>query len=155
VRRQTCFMAILTVALLVIGCAGLKLQAPSVTVADLQVVEASLLAQRFVFKLRVQNPNDREIPVKGMSFEVTINDEPFARGVSNKTATLPRLSETIMEVAAVSDLSAILRQIGALRRDGKNSVSYRIRGRLFTGLLVDLNFENSGVLDFPVPPGEK
>ena len=154
-RRQTCFMAILTVALLVIGCAGLKLQAPSVTVADLQVVEASLLAQRFVFKLRVQNPNDREIPVKGMSFEVTINDEPFARGVSNKTATLPRLSETIMEVAAVSDLSAILRQIGALRRDGKNSVSYRIRGRLFTGLLVDLNFENSGVLDFPVPPGEK
>ncbi|MCK9363671.1 MAG: LEA type 2 family protein [Syntrophales bacterium] len=154
-RRQTCFMAILAAALLVIGCAGLKLQAPSVTVADLQVVEASLLAQRFVFKLRVQNPNDREIPVKGMSFEVTINDEPFARGVSNKTATLPRLSETIMEVAAVSDLSAILRQIGALRRDGKNSVSYRIRGRLFTGLLVDLNFENSGVLDFPVPPGEK
>jgi LEA14-like dessication related protein len=148
-------MAILAAALLVIGCAGLKLQAPSVTVADLQVVEASLLAQRFVFKLRVQNPNDREIPVKGMSFEVTINDEPFARGVSNKTATLPRLSETIMEVAAVSDLSAILRQIGALRRDGKNSVSYRIRGRLFTGLLVDLNFENSGVLDFPVPPGEK
>ncbi|MHB8092658.1 MAG: LEA/WHy family protein [Syntrophales bacterium] len=154
-RRQTCFIAILAAALLVIGCAGLKLQAPSVTVADLQVVEASLLEQRFVFKLRVQNPNDRDIPVKGMSFEVTINDEPFAKGVSNKTATLPRLSETMMEVAAVSDLSAILRQIGALRRDGKSSVSYRIRGRLFTGLLVDLNFENSGVLDFPVPPGEK
>jgi len=155
VRRQTCFMAILTAALLVIGCAGLRLQAPSVTVADLQVVEASLLEQRFVFKLRVQNPNDREIPVQGMSFEVTINDELFARGVSNKTATLPRLSETMMEVDAVSDLSAILRQIGALRRDGKSSASYRIRGRLFTGLLVDLNFENSGVLDFPVPPGDK
>lgn len=154
-RTHISGMVFLSAFLLVTGCAGLKLQAPYVTVTDLQVIEASLLEQRFLFKLRVQNPNDREIPIKGMSFEVTINDEPFARGVSSKTATLPRLSETIMEVTAASDLSGILRQVGALRRGGKSSLSYRITGRLFTGLLVDLNFENSGVLNIPVPPGEK
>jgi len=155
VRRQRFGIAFLSVILLISGCAGLRLQAPAVTVADMQVVEANLLEQRFVFKLRVQNPNDRDIPVTGMSFEIEINDEPFARGVSSKTATLPRLSETMLEVAAVSDLAGMLRQIGVLRRGGKNSVSYKIRGRLFTGFLADLNFENKGVLSISFPPGEK
>ncbi len=149
-RRQIFGIAFLAVILLIPGCAGLRLQAPAVTVADMQVIEANLLEQRFVFKLRIQNPNDRDIPVTGMSFEIAINDEPFAKGVSSKTATLPRLSETMMDVAAVSDLSGILRQIGALRRGGPKTISYRIRGRLFTGLLVDLDFENKGVLDIPV-----
>ncbi|MHB8829778.1 MAG: LEA/WHy family protein [Syntrophales bacterium] len=154
-RRQIFGIAFLTIILFIPGCAGLRLQAPAVTVADMQVIEANLLEQRFVFKLRIQNPNDRDIPVTGMSFEIAINDEPFAKGVSNKTATLPRLSETMMDVAVASDLSRILRQIGALRRGSRKTISYRIRGRLFTGLLVDLDFENKGVLDIPVPPGEK
>jgi LEA14-like dessication related protein len=120
------------------------------------LIEASLLEQRFAFKLRVQNPNDMDIPVTGMSFEIKLNDQSFAKGVSNKPVTLARLSETMLEVTAVSDLSVILRQINELRLGNRSSVSYLIKGRLITGAAVGLNFENSGMLDFPTPaPGEK
>jgi LEA14-like dessication related protein len=70
----------------------------SVTVASVNLIEASLLEQRFAFKLRIQNPNDMDIPVTGMSFEIILNDQSFAKGVSNKPVTLARLSETLLEV---------------------------------------------------------
>ncbi len=57
------------------------------------------------------NPNDVEIPLTGLNFEVEVNGQPFARGVSNKPVTVPRLGEEILEVTAVSTLANVLRQI--------------------------------------------
>jgi LEA14-like dessication related protein len=158
VRRFAAAIVLLTPVFFMTGCAAFTMQSPAVTVSSLKVIEAGLLEQRFLFKLRVQNPNDYDISVRGMNFEVTVNDEPFVKGVSDKPYTLTRLSETMVEVAAVSDLSGIIRQIGALREGNKKLLyehqallSYRIRGRLITGLPVDLNFENSGTLNLPVP----
>ena len=74
----------------------------------------------------------------------------MASGVSNKPVNLPRLSETIMEVTAVSDLSGILRQLNELRKDNLSAVSYLIKGRLVTGSFADLNFENSGMIEMPI-----
>lgn len=70
--------------------------------------------------------------------------------------TLARLSETILEVTAVSDLSGILRQMNELRLGNRNAVSYLIKGRLVTGPAGGHNFENRGMLDLPTPAaGEK
>jgi LEA14-like dessication related protein len=154
--RRISFIVFLSVTLLLSGCAGLRLQSPSVTVANMNLIEASLLEQRFAFKLRIQNPNDMDIPITGMSFEIKLNDQPFAKGVSDKPVKLARLSETLLEVTAVSDLSGILRQINELLQGNRNSVSYLIKGRLVTGSAVGLDFENSGMFDFPTPAnGEK
>ncbi len=151
-HRSTFMMVIFSVTwVLFLGCAGLRLQAPSVTVVSMNVVEASLFEQRFTFKLRVQNPNDMDIPVTGMSFEIKLNDQPFAKGVSNKPVNLPRLGEAIVEVTAVSDLSGILRQLKELSKEKRSSLSYLIKGRLVTGSLPALNFENSGLLEMPMP----
>jgi LEA14-like dessication related protein len=155
-QKRILFILILSVSLLLSGCAGLRLQSPSVTVADMNLIEANLLEQRYVFKLRIQNPNDMDIPVTGLSFEIKLNDQSFAKGVSNKPVTLTRLSETMLEVTAISNLSGILRQINELRLGNRNSVSYLIKGRLVTGSAIGLDFENSGILDFPTPAvGEK
>jgi LEA14-like dessication related protein len=155
-KRRIFSIVLLSAAFLLSGCAGLRLQSPSVTVANMTLIEASLLEQRYVFKLRIQNPNDMDIPVTGMSFEIKLNDQSFVKGVSNKPVTLARLSETLLEVTAVSDLSGILRQMNELILGNRNAVSYLIKGRLVTGPAVGLDFENSGMLDFPTPvPGEK
>jgi LEA14-like dessication related protein len=142
---------IVTLALLILvsGCAGLRMQAPSVTVADISVMEVSLFEQRYAFKLRVLNPNDMEIAVTGMTFEIELNNQPFAKGVSNKPAMLPRLGEAIVEVSAVSDLTGFIRQINELRKGTLDSVSYRIKGRLIGDSFPNLNFENSGKIGLP------
>ena len=149
-HRGIFFIVLLSGTLLLPGCAGLKLQTPSVTVVSMNIVEASLFEQRFTFKLRVQNPNDMDIPVTGMSFEIKLNDQPFAKGVSNKPVNLPRLSETVMEVTAISDLSGILRQLNELRKGNLSAVSYFIKGRLVTGSFAALHFENSGMIEMPL-----
>jgi LEA14-like dessication related protein len=141
----------LTLALLIIvsGCAGLRFQTPSVTVADITVMEVNLFEQRYAFKLRILNPNDMEIAVTGMSFEIELNNQPFAKGVSNKPVMLPRLGEAIVEVSAVSDLTGFIRQINELRKGDLDSVSYRIKGRLIGDSFPTLNFDNSGKIGLP------
>jgi LEA14-like dessication related protein len=153
--RRIIFILLLSVAFLLSGCAGIRLQPPSVTVASMNVIDVSLLEQRFAFKLRIQNPNDMDIPITGMSFEIILNDQSFAKGVSNKSITLVRLSETMLEVTAVSDLSGILRQMNELLLGNRNSVSYLIKGRLETGSAIGLNFENSGMLNIPGPTKDR
>ena len=150
--KPTSMLVILGVAsLLLFGCARLHLQSPSVTVVSMDVVEASLLEQRYSFKLRVQNPNDLDIAVTGMSFEIKVNDQPFAKGVSNKPVKLPRLGEAVLEVTAVSDLSGVISQIDRIRKGDLSSVSYLVKGRLVTRSFPDLNFESKGVIDIPMP----
>jgi LEA14-like dessication related protein len=148
---------IITLSLLILlyGCAGLRLQAPSVTVADIKVMEVNLFEQRYAFKLQVLNPNDMDIPVTGMNFEVKLNNQPFARGVSNNVVNLPRLSETVVAITAVSDLSGFIRQINELRKGNLDSIPYHIEGRLISGSFPDLNFENSGMIGIPVFEEEK
>jgi LEA14-like dessication related protein len=139
--------AVLFAVLTMGGCTGMALQSPSVTLAHMDVIEVGLFEQRFAFKLRILNPNNEEIPVTGLSFEVELNGEPFAKGVSNKPVTVPRLGEALLEVTAVSGFTGILRQINEASRGTRDAMSYRIKGRLVTNSYGGLNFDESGKLD--------
>lgn len=147
---KTLILALILAAILFpISCARLTMKPPSVTVTSIEVVDATVFEQRFSFTLRVQNPNDIDIPLKGLSFEVELNDRPFARGVSDRAITVPRFSEELLEVTAVSSLTGILLQINEWTRGERTSISYRIKGTLSTGLPGGLNFDEKGVLELP------
>lgn len=151
-RRHVIPLALLLSLLILGGCAGLFLKPPTVTLADLQIIEAGLFEQRFMFKLRVQNPNDVEIPITGLNFAVELNDQPFATGVSNKPITVPRLDEKILEVTAVSNLSGILRQVTELIQGKNKAITYRIKGRLLAGSFGEITFDETGKWELPKPP---
>lgn len=139
--------------MVIAGCASLQqLQPPHVTVADIDLLDATLLEQRFALKLRVQNPNDADIAIRGLSVDVEVNGQHFARGVSDQAVTLPRFGEALMEVNAVSDLGSLWRQIMALRKGGHEGLEYRIAGRLAMGTLGDVPFESRGELKLPDVP---
>jgi LEA14-like dessication related protein len=149
-KRRISIAALLLAALLLGGCAGIEIQPPSVTLAGIEVVEASLFEQRLAIKLRVLNPNTIEIPIEGLSFEVEINGEPFAKGVSDKAIKVPRLGEAVLDVTAVTGFAGILRQIQGLARGNIDALSYRIKGRLMTGSSsYGLNFDERGMLEMP------
>jgi len=148
-KRRIMTTGILLAALLLAGCARLTFEPPSVTLAHMEVVEVSLFEQRFAFKLRVMNPNNREIAITGLTFEVELNNESFAKGVSSKPVTVPRLGEALLEVTAVTALTGFLRQISEVARGTRDAMSYRIKGRLVTDSHGTLNFDERGILDFP------
>jgi LEA14-like dessication related protein len=123
-------LVILSIALLS-ACAGLGglSQKPEVSVAGLKLVQVGVFEQRFILKLRVQNPNDVELRINGLSVEVEFNGQPFITGLSDKGVTVPRFGEAVLEVMATSTLGSALKQLRELQKGGRERIDYRIVGR--------------------------
>jgi len=164
-------LAIVSIALLS-ACAGLGgfSQKPEVSVAGLNLVQLGLFEQRFLLKLRIQNPNDVELPINGLNFEIELNGQAFIKGLSDKAVSVPRFGEAVLEVMATSTLGSALKQLRDLQKGGRERVDYRIVGRInVSGLgnvplsgLGNVPFERRGDLQMPavdhsprksLPPG--
>jgi len=151
VRRA---LALLAAASVLAACAGLGLREPlSATVADIKPLEVGLLEQRFSVKVRVLNPNDVDIAFDGVVFDLELNGKPFAKGVSDQKGTIPRFGEALIDVNVVSGLSGILRQVNELR-SGRESMTYRLSGRLAGGPFGTVPFETKGELKLPGAAGK-
>lgn len=134
--------------LMLAGCAGLPLglDKPEVAIAGIRLLDGNLFEQRFVLTLRITNPNRVDIPIEGLSFDLDLNEQPFAKGVSNRALVVPRLGEATMEVTVSTGLNAWLKQFGELGK-GRDKADYRVRGRLVTGSLGGFDFDRRGQLD--------
>lgn len=126
------------ILLLLAGCAAVpsRIDPPGVSLADLRPQGFTLLEQTYLLTLRVQNPNDFDIPIDGLSYRLEVNDEELASGVSSQSVTLPRFGSALIEVEAVSSLAGLFRQIIALQQEGKGGVlRYRLVGKISGGKL--------------------
>lgn len=150
-KRRTFFLVIGAVALT--GCGGLTLglDAPKVALSDIRLVGGGLVEQRFLLTLRVTNPNDRDLEVDTLSYEVELNGEPFAHGTRHSPFTLRALDDTLVEVEGVSNLAALLDQLQGLLRgpNGPEALPYRIHGRLRSGSFGFLPFDRKGEIRLP------
>ncbi|SDY86721.1 LEA type 2 family protein [Nitrosomonas sp. Nm33] len=146
VMKRFGLMLFLGMTALVVGCTqlgGIK-QNPSISLADIELVELGLLEQRFNLKLRIQNPNDIALRINGMTFDVELNGVDFAKGLSDQVVTVPRLGEKVMEVKATSTLGTLWKQLGELEKSSREKVEYRLSGRLFLEGLGSVPFERKG-----------
>jgi LEA14-like dessication related protein len=104
-----------------------------VTISSLNMGPSTVLEQTWAMTLRIQNPNNYDIPADGMKFSVEVNGRPFARGVDNQSYLIPRLGEATVQVKAISDLPALVQQFGDLRRIGTTGIDYYLYGRVYSG----------------------
>lgn len=145
-KRRDFLLAVATFGLA--ACSGLPfgLEAPKVSLADVRLAGGGLLEQQFRLTLRVHNPNDRDIPLDGLNFVLELNDMEFAQGASNRPVTLQRLGDTLVEVDGVSNLVAVMQQLQQLGAgpDRRDSVSYRIHGKLASGMMGYIPFDRRG-----------
>jgi LEA14-like dessication related protein len=137
-------------ALFLCACAA-RMEKPTVTLADLDIESVGLFEQQFLLKLRVKNPNDVDIPVEGLNFDVELNGKPFASGVSNQAVTIPRLGEAVLPVRATSNLAAFLRQWKDPESLGRPGLDYRVRGNLRVSGYGALPFDHRGQVAVPSP----
>lgn len=143
-------IAVLVLALA--GCARSKTEQMAyvdVSISELSFAQTGVLEQTWNLTLRIQNPNNYDIPADGMKYRIDVNGKPFARGVNNKSVMVPRLGEAMIQVQAVSDLSGVIQQIGDLRRLGQTGIDYTMTGMLYSGEW-RYPFEYSGAIT-PMP----
>lgn len=137
--------------LLLSACAGLSglSYKPEVTLVGLNLVQLGIFEQRFALKLRIQNPNDVELRITGLAFDVEVNEQPFVKGLSDKAVTVPRFGEAVLDVMATGTLVKALNQLRELQKGGRDRVDYRIVGRLNLSGIGSVPFERSGDLQMP------
>lgn len=150
-KRRAFLLA--AVALALAGCAGLPigLEAPKVSLADITLTGGGLVEQRFRLTLRMHNPNDRDIAIEGLTFAVELNGAEFAQGASNRPVVLGRLSDTLVEVEGVSNLSILLKQARRFKpgAEGRETLPYQLHGKLVGGPFGDVPFDRKGEIALP------
>jgi hypothetical protein len=150
--------ALVLCVLVAAGCASIVTPPVDVTLARVELADFAVLEQRLNLSLRFVNRGDHDVAVDGLDFTLDINGLPFAGGVSAQAFSIPRYGETTVQVIAVSNLSAVLRQLSEVngRLGGATAIpaalSYRIHGRANAGLF-GLAFDTQSELPFPIAPG--
>ncbi len=139
------------------GCAtlGAYSQTPRVSLNDVRPLDMTLFEQRYLLTLRIQNPNEADLPIRGMSYTVYINDTKFADGVSPQAVTVSAFGERVVEVEAVSNLLRVIEQFR--HRDGgsRGKLNWRITGGLsLENRLGGPPLEYEGELDLTPRDGE-
>lgn len=143
--RRLTLVALLALA----GCSSLlpKLEAPRLSIVNVELLKSDLLQQQLRVRMRVQNPNDRTLPVRSIEYSIEVAGEEFAHGDSDRNFVVPALGETEFDVnVTVNAASLLLRLAGG---GGRNrELNYRLVGtvKLSSGLLRSIPFEQKGVL---------
>src|SRR5688500_3555409 len=76
------------------ACAVLpKLESPKLSVVALHLQGGDFFSQRVQVRMRVFNPNARELPVKGITYRIEVNDAELGRGFTDAPFTVPSMGE--------------------------------------------------------------
>lgn len=135
-----------TLALLsLVGCSLFvpKLEKPTLSVVNVQLLKSDLWHQELKVRMRVRNPNDRELPVKGLSYRLDVNGQELAHGVSGDSFVVPALGEAEFDMSMSANMASMVLK---LLSQGGNQVDYRITGKiaLSAGWLRSIPFSDQG-----------
>jgi LEA14-like dessication related protein len=123
-----------TLVLLVAGCASVDdAKPPSIQLSNLRLGAGGVLNQELLIELRIGNPNDFELPLTGLTFQLDVNGQPFANGLSNATVTVPRLGYATVPVTGNTNILSVFRQLMFLGKSDR--ITYRLHGDAYVGRL--------------------
>ena len=134
------------------ACTGLgDLQTPQLEVLGVQMLSTDMFAQRFVVRMHVQNPNDIELPVKGIDYTLLLMGDLFAEGKTEEPFVLPALGEAEFDMTVttnfVSSFGRLLSRVGGGKLE---DIDYELAGTLFVdkGMVRKIPFNKRGTVDF-------
>jgi LEA14-like dessication related protein len=115
---------------LVTGCAGLgrPLESPRISLANIQMLETSGMESAFLVQLRVQNPNEVNLDIRGVECDLEINGKPFAYGISSAPVLVPAFGSDTVPVKVYTSVIDIFR--GLLNLQGREDLSYQVKGKV-------------------------
>jgi LEA14-like dessication related protein len=147
VRRAALAAALLSALLgLLAGCASaLQLEAPKLSVISMKMQSADIFSQRLQVRMRVQNPNARELPIKGISYRIEVNDAELAQGLTDTPFVVPAMGEAEFDVQLTANLAGALARYLS-RRGSSDTLNYRLVGdvALSSGFLRRIPFDERG-----------
>jgi len=134
--------------LLVVGLSGCslfvpKFERPTLSVVGIQLMKSDFFHQELRVRMRVQNPNDRSLPVEGIIYQLEVEGQELAHGMSGESFVVPALGEAEFDMSVSANMANMLFKL--LNRN-TSQVQYRIYGKisLSAGLLRSIRFDDHG-----------
>jgi LEA14-like dessication related protein len=106
------------------------MEAPSINVSRIRLQDSTLLEQRFLAVLRVQNPNAVDLAIEGISYDLELNGQPFAKGVGKGPVIIPAFSQGTIDTEAITTLPGLNRQFREVGRTRRPPLAYRLTGKV-------------------------
>ena len=151
------FVAAWAVLLAACTSMGPKLEAPKLELVGVQMLSTDMFAQRFRVRLRVDNPNDIELPVTGLEFTVFMLGDRFAEGLGNEEFMLPAKGNAEFDMLVTTNFVSSFGRLLSRTGSGKlEDVEYEIVGKISVdkGVVRKIPFNHRGTVSFS-KPGKK
>ena len=141
----------LCAAILLAACAlNPQLTPPQLSVVGVQILNNDLWSQRLKVRMHVDNPNDRALAVKGLTYTIEVEGQQFASGESAAAFEVPAKGEVEFDTNVTTNIAGTLLKLLARGPDTlAQGVAYRISGKvsLSEGLLRSIPFDQSGTFN--------
>jgi LEA14-like dessication related protein len=144
----------LMLALLMLNaCVSTQFEAPRLSLVSVGMVSADVFSQQFRIRLHVQNPNDRDLPIKGIEYALSLQGDSFAEGISNQPFVVPALGEAEFDTLVTTNfMSSVARLLSKLNSSDGSKVQYQFVGRvlLSEGMVRKIPFNEQGTVDLGI-----
>lgn len=130
---------------------GPKIEVPQLTLVRVAMQSADIYNQQFLVRMHVENPNDRELPIRGIDYELFLEGDSFSEGVSNKPFVVPAKGETEFDmIVRTNFVSGVARLMSRL--NGRQQVQYVIEGKVLTDISMakKIPFQQSGTVSIGI-----
>jgi LEA14-like dessication related protein len=135
-----------------------NLIAPKVDLVGIQMMSTDMFAQKFRVRVKVENPNDLELPVKGLEYQILLMGDSFAEGNSTDRFVLPANGEAefdmIVTTNFVSSLDRLISRVGGGKLE---NLDYEISGDVLLekGMVRKIPFAHHGQVDIARAMGQR
>jgi LEA14-like dessication related protein len=122
------------------GCAGLGMQQqPRVSLVDIRIQEMRPLETVFLIYLRVLNPGETTLTIRGIDCDLIVNGYNFATGLSGSTYRIGPYESVLAPVTVYASNLEMVSSIAELLRRAEHgrtpaeALRYELRGNVRTG----------------------
>lgn len=130
------------------GCSNIQnLQELKVKFVGIEPAATTGLNPNFKINLLITNPNDQDLQIEGIAFDLELAEQEVLSGVSNKIPTLKSYSETPVSISASVSLFDLFKIVPHLTQHVGDDISYRLNTKIDPKGFIAFNIKNEGVLD--------
>ena len=151
--RSVRMLFVVACAALLGACSSLgsKLEAPSLELVGVQMLSTDMFAQRFKVRVKVINPNDLELPVKGLEYTILMMGDSFAEGMANESFLLPAMGEAEFDMLVTTNFVSSFGRLLSRVQGGKlENIDYEITGKIMVekGMVRKIPVNHRGTVNF-------
>jgi len=130
-RAHPYLFSVLLLLLVLSSCTQLTepWTSPEVSMAGFRSGEFTQDRQTFIVSLKVKNPNDRTLPVKGATYALEVEGHAIANGGGELDRQIPAFGEEVVDIEVNTELLDLVRKMPELALTG-GRWDYRISGIL-------------------------